>query len=314
MLIANLLSIIEMISFLFIFLINISTVYSAITKTEASNYTLYLTCDDTLKSLEIRDYDTNALRKTVTLPTCSNSITYTLTAKPGSKAILYCYNENGTAGGGGIIEDSYGSESLIWKSWEGYELSSVNFEYRIISGMWYQLYKLTSSVPATTYGFYMVLRNYYICYDSDNTVIIPTDTPYEFSLENYIAYTGSDSWGVSTVFIKGFENIVYADGKNKDQPVTEKTENSLDQTFKYTSSKYGLYDIVWSGYGEWEYNQGKYEECHYYIRVCYDTCSSCSSTKEATSTEHQCTKCKGNRYFKAGTTSCYNKDKIDNGY
>ena len=36
--------------------------------------------------------------------------------------------------------------------------------------------------------------------------------------------------------------------------------------------------------------------------------SSCSSTKEAISSEYQCTKCKGNRYFKAGTTSCYSKD------
>ena len=314
MLTLNIMLIFELIIFFLMFIDIISTAPSTITKSSKSTYTLYLTCDDTLKTLEVRDYDTNFLRKTVTLPSCTNSYTYNLTAIPGSKVILFCYNENGSAGGGGVVQDSYGTESFIWKSSDGYTLDSGNYEFRILNGMWYKLYKLTSSSPATTYGFYIILRNYYICYDTDSTVVVPTDASYEFSLENNIAYVGEEPWGVNTVFISGAENIVYADGDKSGQSVEIKKENPLDQKFKFTPNKYGLIDIVWAGYGEWEYNQGVYDECHYYIRVCYDTCSSCSTTKEATTSEHQCTKCKGNRYFKSGTTSCYSKDEIDNGY
>ena len=249
--------------------------------------------------MEVRDYDTNFLRKTVTLPSCTNSISYNLTAIPGSKVILYCYNENGSAGGGGIVQDSYGTENLIWRSSEGYSINSENYEFRIINGMWYKLYKLTNSASATTYGFYIILRNYYVCYDTNSTAVVATDSSYEFSLEDNIAYIGEESWGVNTVFIRGAENIAYADGDKAGQSVEVKKENALDQKFKFTSNKYGLFDIVWSGYGDWEYDQGVYDECHFYIRVCYDTCSACSSTKEATASEHQCTKCKGNRYFKS---------------
>ena len=61
-----------------------------------------------------------------------------------------------------MVQDSYGIESLIWKSSDGFTLGSGNYEFRILNGMWYKLYKLTSSSSATTYGFYIILRNYYI--------------------------------------------------------------------------------------------------------------------------------------------------------
>ena len=109
MLALNMLLIFEIITFLSMFIDVLSTAPSTLTKSSTLSYSLHLTCDDNLKTLEVRDYDTNFLRKTVTLPSCTNSISYNLNAIPGSKVILYCYNENGSAGGGGIVQDSYGT-------------------------------------------------------------------------------------------------------------------------------------------------------------------------------------------------------------
>ena len=47
---------------------------------------------DHIKALQIRDYSTNKLKKTIALPSHKNSFTYNITENPGSRIILYCYN------------------------------------------------------------------------------------------------------------------------------------------------------------------------------------------------------------------------------
>ena len=88
---------------------------SQLTKYSSKNYELSMVCDDHMKALEVRDYDNNRLKKTVLLPNCQNHYTYNVSAIPGSKVILYCFNSAGTAGGGGCIKDSWGTHCLIWK-------------------------------------------------------------------------------------------------------------------------------------------------------------------------------------------------------
>ncbi len=111
-----------------------------------------------MKALEIRDYDVDFLRKSVTLPSCQISIEYTTSAIPGSKVILFCQNTNGAAGGGGCIKDQYDTHCLTWKSWKGIEINFANYEYRIIAGVWYNLYKLKTYEEDTTYGFLYLLN------------------------------------------------------------------------------------------------------------------------------------------------------------
>ena len=283
-------------------------------KTEKIPYTFYLACAGKLKALELRDYDIDFLRKRVSLPTCQTSIQYSTTAIPGSKAILFCNNENNPAGGGGCIKDQYETHCLIWKSWEGIEINFENYEYRIIAEVWYYLYKLKTYEYQTTYGFYTYLVNKYTCYDSEVTAVVQTNAEYEFSFEDYLGYVGIEPWAIKIVLISGNTYVYYADGENSGKKVETYQLSNVDQLYEFSSSTPGLYDIVWAGYGEWEYNKETYDKCHYYIRVCYDTCSSCKTNVEPTSTEHQCLKCKGNRFFKSGTTSCYSKEEIEEGY
>ena len=280
---------------------------------KGTKYELSLVCESKMRALEIRDYNTNKLKKYVTLPACQSAYTYNVTAIPGSRVILYCYNSLGAPGGGGCIKSADGTYCVIWRSWEGIELNFCNYEYRTIYGAWYYLYKLKSYSCLTTYGFYTTLPNKYYCKDSSVNVIANSDD-HDFDLDDYISYAGDQSWGVYTVFKSGVDYVTYDDGCKEGTKVATYYAHDIDQDYEFYSTIPGLYAIEWSGYGDWEYYQAKYQSCYYYIRVCYHTCGGCDSTTQGDSNNHRCTKCKGSRYFKHGTKNCYSKDEIDEGY
>ncbi len=286
---------------------------SSLTKYSSKNYELSMVCDDHMKALEVRDYDNNRLKKTVLLPNCQNHYTYNVSAIPGSKVILYCFNSAGTAGGGGCIKDSWGTHCLIWKSWEGISINFCNYEYRTIYGTWYYLYKLNQYSCCTTYGFYTSLPNKYVCRDSNVKVVAAYDD-HDFELSDYIEYEGVYSWGIYTVFTAGVDYVSYDEGCKQGYKVSTYVAHDLDQDFEFYSKVPGLYSIEWSGYGAWEYYQANYKKCYYHIRVCYHTCGDCDSTTQGDSNNHRCIKCKGSRYFKHGTKNCYSRDEIDDGY
>ena len=280
---------------------------------KGTKYELSLVCESKMRALEIRDYNTNKLKKYVTLPACQSAYTYNVTAIPGSRVILYCYNSLGAPGGGGCIKSADGTYCVIWRSWEGIQLNFCNYEYRTIYGAWYYLYKLKSYSCLTTYGFYTTLPNKYYCKDSSVNVIANSDD-HDFDLDDYISYAGDQSWGVYTVFKSGVDYVTYDDGCKEGTKVATYYAHDIDQDYEFYSTIPGLYAIEWSGYGDWEYYQAKYQSCYYYIRVCYHTCGGCDSTTQGDSNNHRCTKCKGSRYFKHGTKNCYSKDEIDEGY
>ena len=286
---------------------------NSLTKYSSKNYQLSMVCDDHMKALEVRDYDNNRLKKTVLLPNCQNHYTYNISAIPGSKVILYCFNSAGTAGGGGCIKDSWGTHCIIWRSWEGISINFCNYEYRTIYGTWYYLYKLNQYSCCTTYGFYTSLPNKYICRDSNVKVVAAYDD-HSFELDDYIEYEGQYSWGIYTVFTAGVDYVSYDEGCKQGYKVSTYVAHDLDQDFEFYSKVPGLYSIEWSGYGVWEYYQARYEKCYYNIRVCYHTCGDCDSTTQGDSNNHRCIKCKGSRYFKHGTKNCYSRDEIDSGY
>ena len=277
---------------------------------KGTRYELSLVCESKMRALEIRDYNTNKLKKYVTLPVCQSAYTYNVTAIPGSRVILYCYNSLGAPGGGGCIKSADGTYCVIWRSWEGIQLNFCNYEYRTIYGAWYYLYKLKSYSCLTTYGFYTTLPNKYYCKDSSVNVIANSDD-HDFDLDDYISYAGDQSWGVYTVFKSGVDYVTYDDGCKEGTKVATYYAHDIDQDYEFYSTIPGLYAIEWSGYGDWEYYQAKYQSCYYYIRVCYHTCGGCDSTTQGDSNNHRCTKCKGSRYFKHGTKNCYSKDEID---
>jgi hypothetical protein len=203
---------------------------------KGTRYELSMVCESKMRALEIRDYNTNKLKKYVTLPVCQNAYTYNVTAIPGSKVILYCYNLLGAPGGGGCIRDSYGTHCVIWRSWEGIELNFCNYEYRTIYGAWYYLYKLKSySACVTTYGFYTTLPNKYYCKDSSVHVISNSDD-HDFELDDYISYVGDEKWGVFTVFKSGVEYVTYDDGCNEGTKVKTYYTHDIDQDYEFYST------------------------------------------------------------------------------
>ena len=270
----TLINLIIIILLLILFLIMVTS----IKKVEKKGYELSMVCDDHIKALEIRDYPTNKLKKTISLPNNKNSYILNITEIPGSRVILYCYNSQGTAGGGGCIKDDYGIHCFIWKSWENIELNFCNYEYRTIYGTWYFLYKLKQYSCCNTYGFFTTLPNKYFCHDSEINTVTTCDD-HSFSLYKYIEYEGENSWGLYTVFLNDVDYVTYDEGEQYyGTKVATYYAHELDQYFEFYSNIPGLYSIAWAGYGDWEYYHAPYDNCYYNIRVCYHSCGGCDSS------------------------------------